>query len=120
MADGEVSFNITPMADGQATRLETFVGGESVSWVELDGHGLDWLIGQLAAARANLAEPVIDAFDPATQPAAIEDPAWWVSDPNSSGSTLALRHPGVGWLSFHMPRNEAAELARWLSGPVQP
>ena len=120
MADNEVNFNITPTADGQAARLETLIDGASASWVELDGPGLDWLIAQLAAARANLPEPVADEFDPTNPPMATDDPAWWVSDPDSQGSTLALRHPGLGWLSFRLPRNEAAELAGWLGGSPQP
>jgi len=114
MAQDEVSFTITPVGEGQAARLETFVGGESVSWVELDGPGLDWLIADLVAARADLAQTVADTFDPAAAGAATEDPAWWVSDPAPGGITLALRHPGAGWLSFLVPKTEAAEMARWL------
>jgi hypothetical protein len=115
MADGDVNFGITPAPDGQLTRLETFINGESVSWVDLDGPGLDWLIAKLAAARAGLAEPVPDTLDPEAQLEVTEYPSWWVFDPDAKGRTLALRHPGLGWLGFLLGQDDATEIAGWLS-----
>ena len=119
MADGEVSFSITPQSGGQLARLETFVDGESVSWVDLDGPGLDWLIANLAAARAGLAAPVPETLDPAQPLDLTEDPSWWIFDPDAEGQTLALRHPGLGWLGFFLPQAQADEIAGWLRKPAQ-
>jgi hypothetical protein len=33
------------------------------------------------------------------------------------GKLLAIRHDGLGWLSFVFPQNEADKLALGLSGP---
>ena len=120
MAEGDVNFSITPAGGGQAARLETFVDGQSVSWVDLDGPGLDWLIENLAAARAALAEPVAAELDPNAPLAVTEDPNWWVFDPDPQGQTLVLRHPGLGWLGFSFTQAQASEIAGWLGKPYQP
>jgi hypothetical protein len=114
--DSKIDFRLTPLDGGQGVRLETFVDEASVSWVELGAEGLDALIADLAAARAELTQPVAEAFDPATAPPPTEDPAWWVADPDPQGIGLALRHPGLGWLGFYLPKDEALQMARWLGG----
>jgi hypothetical protein len=120
MTDGDVNFTITPATGGRLVRLETFVDGDSVSWVDLDGPGVDWLIENLAAARATLAEPVPVDLDPSADLTVTENPSWWVFDPEPDGQTLVLRHPGLGWLGFLFDQDQAAEIAGWLQKPYQP
>ena len=88
--------------------------------MDLDASGLDWLIASLATARAALIEQAPATFEPTGNLAVVDDPSWWVGDPDPGGQTLALRHPGLGWLGFFLPQDQAAEIAGWLKKPYQP
>ena len=43
-------------------------------------------------------------------------PAWRIPGYRAAeGRILALRHPGLGWLTFVIPHKEAASIAEWLT-----
>jgi hypothetical protein len=55
-------------------------------------------------------------LDPGSRLEALIDPIWHI--PNyrrEQGRILALRHPGLGWLSFVLTDKEAASIAEWLT-----
>ena len=73
---------------------------------------LDQLIEAAAKRRATLA-PIIPATNPQGEIQAINDPKWYLtSTPN--GTLLQIRHPGHGWLNFHIPTQSRAFLLSFL------
>lgn len=112
----------------QEVLFRTFLNdaGEAVLQMELDGKpmvhqlqdesGLSALIDQLAALRASMAEEVPRELDPGARLVAVTDPVWRSQDSKTPGfaKLLALRHPGLGWLTFLLPEKEARALAEFL------
>ena len=110
---------VTVAEGGNAVRVELLTEGQPVGQVELNAAGLDTLMAMLGSARASMkvqvaAEPNLP---PATSEVVVIDPAWrtaWPPHPSLQGLMLRLRHPHFGWVSFLLPRHEAAALAKWL------
>jgi hypothetical protein len=80
---------------------------------------LEQLIHQLAMERVKLKDEVAMELDPGTRLPTLVDPAWRVDSRNGM-KALALRHPGLGWLSFGLPSHSAQELAQLLASPDPP
>ena len=101
-------------------------GGEAVLQMEMDGEpkvhqiqdesGLSAIIDQLVALRASMAEEISRDLDPGARLVAITDPIWRSQDAKTAGyaKLLALRHPGLGWLTFLFPNDEARALGQFL------
>ena len=72
----------------------------------------------LADLRSRLSEPVPAALDPGSRLVVQVDPAWRTRPPAAGaerdGILLVLRHRGLGWLGFLLPRAKAAALGRSL------
>ena len=84
--------------------------------IELDAATLEDHIHKLAAHRSRLAEEVPRDLDPGSWLEALIDPIWRFPGQRSEhGRILALRHPGLGWLSFILPDKEARAMAEWLT-----
>ena len=94
--------------------------GVALGHVIWEAPELEQFIGQLAEARARLADEVAAELDPGSRLVAIIDPAWRVPAPHESGKVLCLRHPGLGWLGFLLPWLEAKKLALFLSSDDPP
>lgn len=75
------------------------------------------LIEQLAGHRAQMADEVVRELDPGALVRGTVDPVW-VTQPTPAshpgGASVILRHPGLGWLGFLFPPNEAKKLGDWL------
>lgn len=88
--------------------------GGALAHVVLETPELDTLIRALADLRAALGDPVPAALDPGARLTVLIDPAWQAKPPapgtGQGGAILVLRHPGLGWQGFLLPRTEAAEL----------
>jgi hypothetical protein len=78
--------------------------------VSLSARELDQLIIELARTRAELADQVPLELHPGTKVIAQLDPCWRTyhsPHPALNCLLLNLRHSGLGWLAFLLPRNEA-------------
>ena len=73
---------------------------------------LDQLIEAATKRRATLAPP-IPATNPQGEIQAIADPKWYLTS-TPSGTLLQIRHPGHGWLNFHIPTLSRAFLLSFL------
>lgn len=101
--------------------LNMVIDGTDAVSAELVPPEADALIEQLGFARASLEEPVTADLKPHEELGfAVVDPAWKTSTEIMSdasrvdGLSLALRHPGYGWLCFLLPHKEAKALGAWL------
>jgi len=87
--------------------------------IVVDAARLDELILTLAAARAQMSNPVPaePLSGPLKKEAVVVDPAWRTNMPphtSLDGLLLRLRHPGLGWLTFLLPHHECVSLSEWL------
>ena len=73
---------------------------------------LDQLIEAATKRRATLA-PSIPATNPQGEIQAILDPKWYLTS-MPGGTLLQIRHPGHGWLNFHIPALSRAFLLSFL------
>jgi hypothetical protein len=73
---------------------------------------LDQLIEAATKRRATLAPP-IPATNPQGEIQAIVDPKWYLTA-TPGGTLLQIRHPGHGWLNFHIPTLSRAFLLSFL------
>ena len=105
--------------DGQSAVLNMQQDGrpETLQHLILDAPSLDDLIGTLSKVRATLPEIVTPTLDPGARLDIQADPAWLVPDAHSGppGIVLALRHAGLGWLGFHLPKDGAKALSDALA-----
>jgi hypothetical protein len=88
----------------------------ALAHILLDSATTENHIHDLAKHRAALLEQVPTELDPGSRLEALIDPIWHI--PNyrrEQGRILALRHPGLGWLSFVLTDKEAASIAEWLT-----
>jgi len=73
---------------------------------------LDQLIEAATKRRAALSPP-IPATNPQGEIQAISDPKWYLTS-IPGGTLLQIRHPGHGWLNFHIPTLSRAFLLSFL------
>ncbi|WP_175786366.1 hypothetical protein [Burkholderia cenocepacia] len=81
---------------------------------------IEQLITALSFARMQM-DPPVSADPPRGGPTfAIEDPRLW-TEPNAmiNGSTLMIRHPGLGWLVFGIPAPSLQILSDLLKEQVE-
>jgi len=78
----------------------------------LDAAQLDQLIDAATKRRAALSPPVA-ATNPQGEIQAISDPKWFLTAV-PGGTLLQIRHPGHGWLNFHIPTLSRAFLLSFL------
>jgi hypothetical protein len=78
----------------------------------LNASELDQLIDSATKRRATLAPPV-PATNPQGEIQAIADPKWFLTSV-PGGTLLQIRHPGHGWLNFHIPTLSRAFLLSFL------
>lgn len=109
--------------DRQTATLEMAMNETVLGHIVLDAASVEGLISSLANVRASMAEPVTPEIDPGTELRCIIDPIWRTRippHPSVPGPLLALRHPGLGWLSFILPDTEARALGQWLMEHARP
>ena len=83
--------------------------------LELPAEEVAKLIAGLCELRAHLEPPVPMEFPLGQAVGAISDPRWAAEPELLLGqSLLHLRHPGLGWLHFVLPQNEARTLGQLL------
>ncbi len=105
-----------PDAQGEHVTIELWMDDKPLGHILLDGATLEDHIHKLAGHRSQLKEEVPRELDPGSRLEALVDPVWRIpGQPSEHGRVLALRHPGLGWLSFVFPEKEAAAIAEWLT-----
>jgi hypothetical protein len=98
----------------------TFNGPDSVSLessgrVTLLADGIEALIVELAKFRASMKPEVARQHPQAQNISGISDALFAVYDVAVlPGKSVAIRHPGLGWLSFLFPKEEAEKLGKAL------
>ena len=78
----------------------------------LSASDLDQLIAAATKRRAALSPP-IPATNPQGEIQAIVDPKWYLTS-LPGGTLMQIRHPGHGWLNFHIPTMSRAFLLSFL------
>jgi hypothetical protein len=108
-------------ADLQSVTVELWQDGKPLGHILLDPSSAEQFAHNLARQRSILPDEVPREIDPGSRLEAVIDPAWRTRvAPYGRGIALALRHPGLGWLSFLFPPAEAQALGRWLMDLSQP
>lgn len=94
--------------------------GATIGGMGLLASDMDDLIARLARARAAMKDTVPATLEPGARLSPIPAPAWLIKQQlQPPGALLALRHPGVGWLSFSMPTDSATALCEAIIHAVQ-
>lgn len=98
--------------------------GKPLGWINLDVAAAHHHLEAVGAARAKLTDEVAATLDTGSRITATFDPTWR-TDPGPVPETVSvvLRHPGLGWLGFLLPAQEARALGDSLvalAGPSEP
>jgi hypothetical protein len=107
--------------DRERVTLELLEDDKTLGHVWYEAPELEHMIASLGRLRAQLNDPVPERLDIGARLEALVDPHWmaeWSSWPD--GPILALRHLGLGWLSFAIPAGEAQTMAQVLSTRPSP
>jgi hypothetical protein len=95
-------------------------GGKAELTVTMPTTQVDKFIDALWKWRIKMQPEHPTDFALGQKPSAIADPRWYTeSELKQGGSLIHLRHPGFGWLSFWLPKNEATKLAGFLRAQVE-
>lgn len=95
--------------------FELSADGAPLGKINLRAADIDLLIARLAQFRATMAPEVPRTLAEFKDIAAALNPSWILHSPAATNDKLLLiRHPGLGWLMFQLPRSEAAKLAHGL------
>jgi len=101
--------------EGYNVALEMVVDDEPKAHMILDAAELEDQIHFLSQAREAMAEPVTPDLEVGMRLRALGDPRWKTEPYHPHGAALlALRHPGMGWMSFLLPPHEARSLGQSL------
>jgi transposase len=113
------TFNVTNTDDKSGVHIEMMIDGKALGSGDLDAAELEKLIDLLAHARSALSEEVAEDLEDETRIVPVEDPVWLIPEyRKETGRLLFLRHPGLGWLGFSIPDQEADDIADWLTKDV--
>jgi len=99
--------------------IELWMDGKPLGHTQLDGATAEMHIQEVADARAQLTDPVSPMLDPNSMLDAVVDPSWRIEDYRiSEGRIVAFRHPGLGWMAFVIPEEQAKSIAEWLTKDI--
>ncbi len=97
--------------------------GKTVADILLDGPAADRHIRRVAGARGELTDEIPRSLTAGAGLETVADPVWRTAKPAQGefdGVAVALRHPGLGWLSFALSPAEARALAVSLIQRAEP
>jgi hypothetical protein len=114
------NLTLTLAEDKSRVNLKLLNDGEVVGESTLSANEMDAIITGLGEFRSAMTEPVRAEPDQSggSREFLVIDPAWRTSaSPNSEidGIVMRLRHLGLGWVSFLLPRHEGRALGKWLT-----
>ena len=110
----KMALTTTLREDRAEVTLELHQNDAPIGHIRLEAPELEGLIHHLAANRAGLIDQVPRELDPGTRLNPIVDPVWRAQPDDDGGVLLAIRHPGLGWLSFVLPQAECKNMAKYL------
>ena len=106
------------MGRGTNVVMEVSVGGEPTARMCLDALGPTDFSRNLVQMRSNLLEEVPPTLETGARLAAVENPAFVVPSTVRRCSPgrvmMTIRHPGLGWLAFWFPNENAQKLGQAL------
>ena len=111
---GRMRLGVRPDAARQYVDLQLEDDGKPLGRILFDGASAEKHIRDVGRARAALLDPVTPDLDPGARVDVTVDPRWVIGDRTPVGRQIALRHPGLGWLAFIIPDDEAKAIADWL------
>lgn len=122
---GRMTYVCGVTEDRQSVVLEMHEDGKLLAHMLFDGASTELLIENLAKARSALLEEVPQMLDPGARLTPLVSPAWRVPDTHTGPSgtvLLALRHPGLGWVSFLLEEARSREIGQALvdTAPTKP
>jgi hypothetical protein len=109
--------------DRKHVHVEWREDGKPIGHILLTAAEVERHIHAMAEHRENLAEDVIRKLDPGKfRLHTVADPIWHsvTTEMDNGGVTVALRHPGLGWLGFAFPPSAAAALGKLLMERANP
>jgi hypothetical protein len=107
----EIKLRLRLEENGSTARLSILLNGREAAFIIADALELDEILHGLGAGRAEMSDGVPAELDPLPRFRTTETPSWRVFDQEPDRCTLALRHPGFGWLGFCFTRDEAERIA---------
>lgn len=107
-----------PLEDGEHVQLRLDMNDEPLGHILFDGATAERHALEVGKARSALTDPVSPTLDPGSRLEVTPDPAWRL-ELSKYGPTLALRHPGLGWLGFVLPPHEAKHMGEALLALAQ-
>lgn len=106
----------TALAENSRTAtIQLDMDNEALGHIHLDAAELENFIHRLAKLRCEMLEPVPPQLDAGSRLECYVTEAWRIPPDVSGIRTLALRHPGLGWLGFGMSKQMAQAIAEWLA-----
>jgi hypothetical protein len=111
---------LTLAEDKNQVTLQLLGDGKVVGESTLNADEMDAVIAGLGQFRAALTQQVGPEPDESegTRELIVVDPAWrTVQSPHAEidGVVMHLRHAGLGWVAFLLPRHEGRALGKWLT-----
>ncbi|WP_434612127.1 hypothetical protein [Tabrizicola sp. M-4] len=103
-----------------AVTIQMNMDGEALGHIHLEAAELEGFIHTLAMLRSQMKEAVPPQLDAGSRLECYITDAWRVPQDVNGIRTLALRHPGLGWLGFGMPPEMAKQIAEWLAKDTIP
>jgi len=105
------TFAIAPSDDGKTAKFSFGAAEGPHIAVMLEAENLEGIISALVRARADMHPEVRRSADGPML--VIPDPIYRTQvDTRSENMSLALRHPGLGWIDYQLPLEEVANLVR--------
>ena len=112
-----MGLNAVLSKDRNTATFVLMINGQSLGHITLEESDVEDLIHRAAVIRASMAEPIPGEIEPTARLVVAYNPMWKIKIPENSlkpGVLLTFRHPGFGWLTNLLPRNEAQKLGQSL------
>ena len=118
MSRKTLGFQLSP--DNETLTISTREDDRQLAYVSATASEVEKLIQTLAGFRRRMIPEVSRTLQDGQLEGEL-DPLWAIpTRPSSPDKVLAIRHFGMGWLSFFFPPNSASQLARALLGQSSP
>ena len=117
LAVANMELRTSPTPDRKHVNIELWMDGKPLGHIHLSGGESEQFCHLVANARQALTDKVSETLPTNGPHAATFKPHCNVVAEHSQsrlGIVMALRHPGLGWIPFLLPRTQATELAQLL------
>jgi hypothetical protein len=116
MTMARMGLKVWTLEDSEHVGIQLEEDGKPLGHIFLDGPSAEKVAHDIGRHRAGLKDEVTPELDPNSRLAAIVNPGWKIPGYKlQEGRILALRHPGLGWVSFVIPEDQAERIADWLT-----